>query len=252
MPLIRQLHLALAFLTRLPVKPLGLLPDGALAQAMRLFPVVGAIIGLIAGVVYGLAHLLLPAFAAAGLAVAASVAVTGGLHEDGLADCADGFGGGSDRDGKLAIMKDSRIGAFGVLALGLTLMLRAAALAGIGRPALVIGALMAVHALARAAIPAVMCTLAAVSRNGLAVAAGQPSAATAGMAATIALAIAAVVLPAAVATAAVLAVAAAAVAVGWTAWRQIGGYTGDVLGAVEQLAECGGLLAVLAALPHSP
>src|SRR5581483_1985388 len=109
------------FLTRLPLARLLRAPPPASAEALthalRAFPLVGAAIGLIAALVYWVAALFgLAPLPGALLAVGATVLLTGGLHEDGLADCADGFGGGRDRDSKLAIMRDSRIGSYGVLA----------------------------------------------------------------------------------------------------------------------------------------
>src|SRR5437763_523525 len=92
-------------------------------------PLIGLIVGAIAALVLlGAAWIGMTPAVAAGLALAAAVLVTGGLHEDGLADTADGLGGGKDRDHKLAIMRDSRIGSYGVLALMLTLGLRWSAL----------------------------------------------------------------------------------------------------------------------------
>src|SRR4051812_14340659 len=113
-----DLIVAATFLTRVPlhaiVQPHD--PRASLAQALRAFPLIGALIGLAAGLVYAAAGLLgLAPLAAALVAIGASIALTGALHEDGLADCADGFGGGRERDAKLAIMRDSRIGTYGVL-----------------------------------------------------------------------------------------------------------------------------------------
>ena len=108
-----DLFSAAAFLTRLPV-PAAHVPTGGLAQAARAFPVVGAGVGAAAGGVLWLAAQAgLPPLVCALLALAAAALVTGALHEDGLADLADGLGGGRDREAKLRIMRDSRIGAFG-------------------------------------------------------------------------------------------------------------------------------------------
>src|SRR6202140_3288989 len=105
---IDDLRLATALLTRVPMPhPDGAMPAG-LARAQRAFPLVGAMIGLVVGLV-GLSLLAMgiPPLAAAALALGASAALTGALHEDGLADVGDGFGGGGDRAAKLLIMRDS-------------------------------------------------------------------------------------------------------------------------------------------------
>lgn len=246
--ILRDLHLAFAFLTRLPLPPLGLLPAGSLARTMGAFPLVGAVVGLLGGGVYAAAQTVLPPVLAALLAVAATVAVTGAMHEDGLADIADGFGGGGDRDRKLAIMKDSRVGSFGVVALTLGLALRVGALASLGSAAAALAGLIAAHSLARAAIPLTMQLLAPARETGLGAQAGQPTMRTAGIAATLAIVIAALALPPGAALAAVAAAAVGTLATAWLAWRQIGGHTGDVLGAIEQAVETASLLAIVAAL----
>ena len=118
---------ALRFLTRLPVPFVRTLDLPPLAEAMRLFPLAGAIIGaIISAVLIGANMLGLPSLLAAALALAAGVLVTGALHEDGLADVADGFGGGRTREHRLEIMRDSRIGTYGTIALCLTFIGRAA------------------------------------------------------------------------------------------------------------------------------
>lgn len=186
-----KLHLAFAFLTRLPLPPVGPLPAGVLASTMGLFPLVGAAVGAIGTIVFALAAVALPNALAALLAIAATILVTGALHEDGLADVADGFGGGTDRDAKLAIMKDSRIGSFGLLAVTLGLLLRVAALTTLASSGRVAGGLIAAHALSRAAIPVVMQGLAPARQTGLGASAGQPDARIAGIAATLGLTVAA-------------------------------------------------------------
>jgi adenosylcobinamide-GDP ribazoletransferase len=237
-----QLRVALGFLTRLPVGA-----PGSLAAAAWAFPVVGLLVGLVAAMAYQAAlWLSLPPLAAAILAVTAGLLVTGALHEDGLADLADGFGGGRDRAAKLAIMRDSRIGSFGVLALLLSVLLRVAALAALPSPGWTAAALIAGHALSRAPLPAVMLLLPPARADGLAVAAGRPAPGGTAAAALIGLAagLLALGLSGGLAGAAVAAVAALGLSA--LARRQIGGQTGDVLGAVQQVAEAGVLLAVAA------
>src|SRR5438094_4154075 len=151
--LFEDFAIATALLTRLPVgaaTPGG----GAIAAAGWAFPLVGAGVGALTALAFLLAQLLgcgIPA--AALIALLAGLAVTGAFHEDGLADTADGFGGGNDREAKLAIMRDSRHGTFGILALLLSLALRAAAIGAIGEPIHAGLALVAAHAASRGALP---------------------------------------------------------------------------------------------------
>ena len=244
--LLTDLHLALVFMTRLPLPPLGTVEPGGLARAMRLFPLVGLVVGAIGAAAFALAYQILPAGIAAIIAVAATIAVTGCLHEDGLADVADGFGGGGDKPRKLEIMRDSRIGTYGLVVVVLGLLLRVGALAELHDSAAVAVTLIAAHALSRAVIPAVMLALPPARADGLGATAGQPDAAVAGIAATVALVIAAAILTPAAATAAVISAAAGAATVALLARRHIGGQTGDVLGAVEQVAQTAAILGVLA------
>src|SRR5262249_11399633 len=120
---------ALRFMTVLPVKGRETLEADWLAHASKYFPAVGIVVGLACAIVFAIASHYWMGLIPAVLAVAASAALTGALHEDGLADTADGFGGGRSRDARLAIMKDSRLGTYGALALGFSVALRIAALA---------------------------------------------------------------------------------------------------------------------------
>jgi adenosylcobinamide-GDP ribazoletransferase len=137
---------AVQFLTRLRVPSVPYRED-ALAQAVKFFPVVGLLIGLGGALLYFLLTPHLPAIIVAVLVVIYLVAITGCLHEDGLADAADGFGGGWERDQVLAIMRDSRIGTYGATALGLSLLARV----------LLIASLPAVRAEAYLVAAAVLC-----------------------------------------------------------------------------------------------
>ena len=241
------LLLVARFFTRLPLGAAAPAPEpGALARASWSFPVVGAGIGVIAAAAFALARFAhLPPLAAAFIAIGAGVLVTGALHEDGLADTADGLGG-SDAAAKLAIMRDSRSGAFGVLALVFSVGLRAAALAAIHGRWAALGALVAAHAVGRGALPAILRYVPAARSDGLGVAAGEPDAA--GVAWS--LAIAAVLALAGLGLGAGVVALAAAVAVmaliAALARRLIGGHTGDVLGAIEQGGEATMLLAAAA------
>ncbi|HYD98093.1 MAG TPA: adenosylcobinamide-GDP ribazoletransferase [Alphaproteobacteria bacterium] len=239
-----EIRAAVIFLTRLPLRFEGVMPDALGRRALRWFPVVGLGIGLCAAAVFALAAALgLPAGVAAVLAVMAQVWLTGALHEDGLADTADGFGGGLAAPRKLEIMRDSRLGTYGGAALFGTLALRATALAALA-PVEASLALMAAGAVSRGLVPAVAHALPPARPDGLAARQGRPDFDTAALAALIG---AAAALPLGFAALpALLLAAAAALFVAWLADRQIGGHTGDVLGATQQAAEVAVLLAVAA------
>lgn len=238
---------ATALLTRLPVGA-AIAEPGAVAAAGWAFPLVGAGIGLICALAFFLAGLLgVPNAPAALLALLAGLALTGALHEDGLADTADGFGGGRTREQKLEIMRDSRQGTFGIVAIVLSIGLRAAALAAIGDPIHAGLALIAAHAASRGALPATMRVLVPARPDGLGAAAGRPSLVAAIAAAALGAAIALAVLGPVTGALALL-VAGGGVALAATlARRQIGGYTGDVLGFFQQIGEIVMLLVAAAA-----
>ncbi len=243
-----DLRAAVAFLTRLPMPH----PDGPVppnfARAHRLFPVVGAGIGGAVGLFYlGMLAIGLPNLAAAALALGASAIMTGALHEDGLADVADGFGGGRDRAAKLEIMRDSRLGTYGALILMVSFVARLAALATLPAASVLPG-LVAAYALARGVLPVMAISLPKARTEGLAANAGTPDRPTAAIAVVSALAIAFLCLPWTEALGAALVAAAGAAAMSWLAWRQIGGQTGDVLGGGEQIAETAILLLLAARL----
>ncbi|MGE5269033.1 MAG: adenosylcobinamide-GDP ribazoletransferase [Thiohalocapsa sp.] len=238
--------LATAVLTRLPI---GAAPaaDGDVAAAGWAFPLVGVGVGAIAAIAFFLAEAAgLPELPAGLLAVLAAIGVTGALHEDGLADTVDGFGGGRSREAKLAIMRDSRHGTFGILALVLGVGLRAGALAAIGDPIHASLALVAAHTLSRGALPALMRLLPRARTDGLGAAAGMPRTPVAAVAAVLGLAIAIAMLGPGRGAAAILLSAVALAAAALLAYRQIGGYTGDVLGFFQQIGEIVMLLAAAA------
>jgi adenosylcobinamide-GDP ribazoletransferase len=205
------------------------------------------VIGAAGGSAYAIASALaLPALAAALIAVATTALITGALHEDGLADTADGFGGGATREAKLDIMRDSRIGTFGVIALIVSIGLRSAAVADIGLRWHVFAALIAAHVLSRGVLPAAMHRLDPARDDGLGAGAGRPEQNQVFIALAIALAIAIVAIGLRPGLSAAIVAAIVAMAIGWLAQRQIGGQTGDVLGAIEQSAETAALLAAAA------
>ena len=228
---------ATAFFTRIPVTTPARCA-GRLADAAWAFPLVGAGIGGVAAFAFLLVQLLgLGDWLAALIAVLAGLALTGALHEDGLADAADGLIGGHDREERLAIMRDSRHGTFGVLAIVLSVLLRAAALAGIGEPVHAGLALIAAHAASRAALPWAMRALAPARTEGLGAAAGKPRTPLAIAALGIGMLITLAALGPARGAIAFGLAGAAVFAMGVVAHRRIGGYTGDVLGAFQQIGE---------------
>jgi adenosylcobinamide-GDP ribazoletransferase len=229
--------LATATLTRLPVG-VGAAGEGAVAACCWAFPLVGAGIGFIAGAALFAVELGgLGTAPAALLAILAGLAVTGALHEDGLADTADGFGGGRDREQKLAIMRDSRHGTYGVAALVFSIGLRAAAVGAIGDPIHGGLALVAAHAASRGFLGPAMRALPPARDDGLGAAAGTPSLAVAAVAAALGAGIAVGCLGPVSGLVALALAAAATMAAAAVAYRQVGGYTGDVLGALQQIGE---------------
>ncbi len=241
------LLVAAQFLTRLPVpEPSAFTPDMP-TRAVRWFPLVGWLVGAISAGVWLAAGRLWSAPVAALLAVGAGALATGAFHEDGLADTFDGLGGGTTPERRLAIMKDSRIGGYGALALGVVAALRVGALASLA-PWAGAGALIAAHGAARAGAVAVMRLTpyvgdpgAAKGRDGaLRPSAGETLCALALGAAGLALA------PWPGLSSGVASAAFATTALAWTSRRLVGGHTGDVLGAVEQLAEAAFLLGAAA------
>ncbi|ODS01110.1 hypothetical protein AUC68_12080 [Methyloceanibacter methanicus] len=243
-----DLRAGLAFCTRLPVTA----ADGTrLADAAWTLPVAGALIGLIGGVcLYVGMAVGLPPFAAATLAVAATALATGCLHEDGLADTADGFGGGRDRARVLEIMRDSRIGTYGVIALIVSFLLRIGALSSLaaGGAGLPVLALIAAHTGARSVLPLFMRAVPRARADGLSANAGQPSPGMAAIAIAIAVVVAIVCLGLGPTLVSALLAAAALALLARMSIHKIGGQTGDVLGAAEQTGEISILLTAAALL----
>jgi adenosylcobinamide-GDP ribazoletransferase len=243
-----DLAVCLTFCTRLPLGPSLPVASGDFARASWAMPVAGALVGALGALAYWVAvRVGLPPPVAAALAVAAGMAVTGCLHEDGLADMADGLGG-AGRERKLAIMRDSRLGTYGACALAMSLLLRWSAITSIADAGAVALALAAAHAGARAPLPAFMAFVAPARSDGLAAAAGTPpprAVAAAGLLGAIALVLG---LGAMAAVVALALLAAAGVLMARLSVKAIGGHTGDVLGASEQVNE---VLILLVAAAHA-
>ncbi len=165
---------ALLFLTRLRYGPVLPVNGDTIARAGWAIPLAGLVIGVIGAVVYLFAHRLgLPSWPSAALAVAATMTVSGCLHEDGLACTFDGFGG-KTREQKLDILRDSHTGTFGVCALVLSIVLRVSVLASLPATASVVWALIAAHAAGRAILPVFMVVVPPARRDGVAFGAAQP------------------------------------------------------------------------------
>lgn len=233
---------ATALLTRLPV------PDHTArgAASAWAWPLVGAVVGALASVVAGicLAFGLTPDISAA-VTLATLAFLTGALHEDGLADTADGLFGGWTRERRLEIMKDSRVGSYGLLALVLVTLARWSALTAILASGAFWPAVVATAALSRAPMALIMALLPNARGSGLAHATGAPEPTTAVVSAAIGFGIA-LILTGSTALAMLALTAITTTALAFVAQRRIGGQTGDILGASQQLAEVA-CLAVLAA-----
>ena len=234
---------AVQFLTRIPIRSGR---GGELSRAVVWFPVVGALIGaVVGGVAAGLGEVA-PMAVAAAVAVLFGVALTGAFHEDGLADTADALAGGWTREQRLEILDDPRHGSYGVAALCGSIVVRVVAVASLG-PADAFTGLVAAHSLARGVAVATMGVVPLAKPDGLG--AGYARSVTMGrgaLAGLVSVAIAALATGWWAGPLAAAAVAAAAL-IAYFAVRAIGGITGDILGAIEQLAECA-VLVVLTGL----
>ena len=226
------------FYTRIPIRR-ELDPSRPFIETQWAAPLAGALIGLVVGLLLWLfLSLGVHPNLAAALALGGGIVLTGALHEDGLADTADGFWGGKTREHKLEIMRDSRVGSYGVLALILSALIRWSALASFAflSPLAMILAIIAAHAGSRAIIPALMVHLPPARSDGLSASAGTPPKEIAALAATLGVLIALLsgfwfALLAAVLLGIVL------LALENIAESQIGGQTGDVAGALQQIGE---------------
>ena len=242
----RDIAAAFALLTRLPVP----YPDGVArpAQAAWAYPVAGAGVAVVAAAAACDALWLgLGPVIAALIAVAAQVFVCGAMHEDGLADSADGLWGGWTPERRLEIMKDSQIGSYGVLALVFVVLLRVAALALIFAQGSVLGALVLAAMASRVPMVWIMSALPHARSTGLSHATGRADGSAAWIGAAMALIVALWVAPGAIPLALVL-LAAASWWIARLAQAKINGQTGDILGATQQISEVLVLLALVAAL----
>jgi len=249
---------ALQFFTRLPVPGwVGHTPE-QLNQASRYFPLVGIVVGTLSAAVLWLAALVFPLPLAVGLSMVASLLITGAFHEDGLADFTDGLGGGYAREKALIIMKDSRVGAYGAIALIMVLLLKFEALLELCRAHslwFIAAALLAAHSFSRLLAVSLMLTQRYIRDDDSARA--KPAAqqiSPASFAIALLTGLAALVLlfaagsPLASLIAAVTTASLMRAYLAWRLQKRLGGYTGDCLGAVQQLTELAFYLGLLATL----
>lgn len=252
---LRLFFTALQFFTRLPIPRWVGFEAEWLNHASRYFPLVGVVVAAIASATYALAAWLLPAPVAAVMATAATIYATGAFHEDGFADMCDGFGGGMTAQRVLEIMKDSRIGAYGAIGIVCMLALKCVTLALLP-PGVAIAALFVAHPLSRLAATALIWRLDYARDEGKAKPLAQKMGHT-----EFAIATTCALLPAVVCgmagwlswsalAASLLAASAAAYWLAQKCVHRIGGYTGDCLGAVQQVSEVVIYLCLLASLGH--
>lgn len=251
----RLFFIALQFFTRLPIPRWVGFEAAWLQHASRYFPLVGLVVAALTATVYALAARVWPAPVAALLSTAAGIYATGAFHEDGFADLCDGFGGGHTRERVLEIMKDSRIGAYGAIGTSCLLLLKVTTLSLLP-PGAAVAALFVAHPVSRLAATSLIWKMAYARDEGKAKPlAQQMSGGEFAVAAVSALLPALLILRAGWLpwTALVIAGAGALVATLWLAAkcaRRLNGYTGDCLGAVQQLAEVAIYLGMLAVLGH--
>lgn len=226
---------AVQFLTRVPIRSRAAVPT---ERVVPWLPFVGVLIGAaVGGAAVGLVELV-PVAVAAALAIAVGLLITGAFHEDGLADIADAFGGGVTRQRRFEILKDPRHGTYGVAALCTSVVLRVIAAASIVSSAALFTGFVAAHALGRTGAVLAMTAVPPATEAGLAAdhAKRLPALPTA----------IGIVVPVGVVTVVagwwigplLAATLVGAAAVSALAVRKIGGLTGDVLGAIEQVVEC--------------
>ncbi len=236
--LFRECAQALTLLSRLPLGRLA--PSGPpSARVMWAFPLVGLILGGLAGAVYALAAWFgLSPWLAAAWALAAGMLLSGALHEDGVADAADGLGAEGSAERRLAILHDPRAGNYAVLALILSVVIRLAALAAIASPSAAAKALTIAGIAGRTAMIGLPLLLLPARTSGLGAALGAPGKGVALAAFALGLGLLAALLSPALLFRVGLASGLGLAVVAFAAKRRLGGYTGDIYGAVEQAAEC--------------
>lgn len=239
-----DIRLAFGLLTRLPLPGAPDIERGA--SAAWAWPVVGLVVASLGSCAIWLTSGL-PSGVSAAIALGVMIMTTGAMHEDGLADTADGLWGGWDRDRRLEIMKDSHIGAYGVIALIVSLLARWSLLASLIASGWVWAPLVAAATLSRAPMVLIMAVMDPARPSGLAGQVGQPPLHTAWIAAGIGVVVAVAVCGFG-ATWAIIAAFLVAAALAGVAQAKIGGQTGDILGASQQVSEIAALALLTATL----
>ncbi|USG62291.1 adenosylcobinamide-GDP ribazoletransferase [Sneathiella marina] len=246
---VQDFLVSLVFLTRLPISLRFSFDMGALRTASRCFPIIGIIVGGLSGAVFLVAIAIdLPALLSAFLAIASQALLTGALHEDAIGDVADGFGGGTTRLEKLEIMHDSRVGTYAVLALIFVIGMKVVALSSAISPMMIFAILVSAATVSRALMTWGMYLMPSARTDGLSHSAGRPPILAPLSATVIAVLVAIVSLGNLIGATALLVAIISAALVGIIAYRQIGGQTGDVLGAIQQISELGFIIACVAVI----
>ena len=248
MAVLSEIKLCVGLLTRFKVTFDPVEPSPEMTAACRWFPLIGIYIGALSGAVLGVGNYLdLPESVTAILAIAIAIVLTGAMHEDGLADIADGFGGGKDRNQKLEIMRDSRLGVYGTLALILDTALRWALLTQLLSYGweFAAGCLIAAGASSRLVTLSLMKSLPAARPDGLGASTGAPETTAIYTAIFITFLATLAAKDLAIIIAIAISVAVAAAAMHGLSKNQIGGQTGDVLGAGQRLGETFALLCLV-------
>lgn len=234
----QDLQLATIFLTRLPWRYDGDCSQTALSRATKAFPLVGLIVGGFSGMSWILALTVgLPSSIAAFIAIAMTAILTGALHQDGLADVCDGFWGARDKARKLEIMRDSRIGSYGVLALILVVALQGLSLGSLNDPLLGFSVIVGAAAISRAAMTVLLHALPAARDDGLGRSMNAPS--RQDVAISLSLAIIVAIACFGLVSAAMILVICTLLYWGISrlSLHHIGGQSGDVCGATQQVLE---------------
>lgn len=230
-----SLKQGLSFFTRIPCGPIQPIP---LSESASLFPVIGLVIGLLASLIILFALAIgLPTNLSILLGLAAAILITGGLHEDGLADTADALGVRGDKDKRIAVLRDSRIGTFGALALIVSISIKWAALSDLASSWQIITYFISAHILGRGILPSIMRSSPLLLKDGQAAAAGIPESHAARIALILSFLLVTILLGPAKGLVAFAAALLAAYLVIKMMVRWFGGYNGDILGATEQLIE---------------
>ena len=236
----KDILLSVSFLTRIPISK-DLLFERSLMDAAWSFPLIGGLVGFLGGmVVLLLSYFNISPIIISFLTIGAIILLTGGLHEDGLADTADGFGSNKRPEDKIRVMRDSQIGVYGTLALIITILMKVSALSELidnDHISTCVIALVVSGALSRSSMIGIAFFLENASETGLATLAGKPSPSSIGVCFFISILLCVFLLPLTKVLAAILLSLVATVIIGVLSKKQINGYTGDILGTSQILSE---------------